>query len=83
MDARVGRSRFTNGVALSDTVGFPLLPVGFSDVWTRLHLVHSIFTGCACQHEELNAQRHPIENRSHRFGYAETVRLKVEAWRGR
>lgn len=40
------------------------------------------FTLGGWQYEELNAQRHPIENRSYRFGYADTVRLKVEGWRG-
>jgi hypothetical protein len=40
------------------------------------------FTLGGWQHEELDAQGHAIENRSYRFGYADTLRLKVEKWRG-
>ena len=40
------------------------------------------FTLGGWQHEEQNAQGQAIENRSYRFGYADTLRLKVESWRG-
>ncbi|NLO49875.1 MAG: hypothetical protein GX103_01755 [Bacteroidales bacterium] len=40
------------------------------------------FTLGGWQHEELNVQGYPVDNRSYRFGFADTLRLKVEGWRG-